>query len=333
MITVKPLRRRSDRGRIPGHGRKAAEPFSLAAEVLRGSLNRWKVDAFCQGDKPVGMLMTKGDELHVAVLPEVRGKWLSRRLIKEVFAPILAKYGKARTKVAEGNEVGRDFVQRIRAGFADLSFDPTTALVMAGSQLVGGLIGSNAASSAADTQANAANNATASQMQMFNTQNQQQAPYRQAGYTALSGLLGGLGYGGGAGGQSGGKQISMWGQNISGMPTIDSLTAARNAAHQQNYGVAEAPGAETDLIARSLPDAIAQYNAAPEQAAQTGGVTPGYFTHQFGSADLNSNLAPNYQFQLDQGLGATKNAANLQTGLVSGNALEGHQRLRAELCW
>jgi hypothetical protein len=47
------------------------------------------------------------------------------------------------------------------------------------------------------------------------------------------------------------------------------------------------------------------------------------FTHQFNASDLNSNLAPNYQFQLDQGLGAVKNASNLQTGLLSGNTLKG----------
>ena len=41
----------------------------------------------------------------------------------------------------------------------------------------------------------------------------------------------------------------------------------------------------------------------------------------FTNADLNANLAPNYQFQLNQGLGQTNNAANLQTGLVSGNAM------------
>lgn len=47
------------------------------------------------------------------------------------------------------------------------------------------------------------------------------------------------------------------------------------------------------------------------------------FTHTFNADDLKSNLAPNYQFQLDQGLGATKNAGNLQTGLLSGNTLKG----------
>lgn len=103
------------------------------------------------------------------------------------------------------------------------------------------LIGADASQSAANTQANAANNASATQQQMFNTINAQQAPYRQAGYNAL--------------------------------------------------------------------------NTIADMGPQ--------FQHQFGAGDLKSNLAPNYQFQLDQGLGAVKNAGNLRTGLISGNTLKG----------
>lgn len=56
-------------------------------------------------------------------------------------------------------------------------------------------------------------------------------------------------------------------------------------------------------------------------SGNTGASGYGSLTHQFGAADLNSNLAPNYQFQLQQGLGATQNAANASG--FSGNALKG----------
>lgn len=52
----------------------------------------------------------------------------------------------------------------------------------------GALIGANASKSAANTQATAANNATASEMQMFNTQQGNLAPWMQAGQSALSSL-------------------------------------------------------------------------------------------------------------------------------------------------
>lgn len=39
-----------------------------------------------------------------------------------------------------------------------------------------------------------------------------------------------------------------------------------------------------------------------------------YFTHQFTPSDLQTQLAPNYQFMLGQGLGATKQAQNVTGG-------------------
>jgi hypothetical protein len=67
---------------------------------------------------------------------------------------------------------------------------PFVALAIGGSAL----LGANAAKSAANTQANAANQAAQIQREQFNLINEQQAPYRGYGYTALNqigGLLGG----------------------------------------------------------------------------------------------------------------------------------------------
>jgi hypothetical protein len=105
----------------------------------------------------------------------------------------------------------------------------------------GALISGHAATKAADTQASAARDAANQQRSMFDVINQQQAPWRQAGQTALS-----------------------------------------------------------DIAARQ-----------------------GDFTHQFNAADLKTNLAPNYDFQLQQGLGAVRNQASLNSGAVSGNTLKG----------
>ena len=118
------------------------------------------------------------------------------------------------------------------------------ALIPIAAAVVGGVIASSGSKSAAKTQANAANQATATQQGMFNTTNAQQAPWRNAGQTALNQMTAGT-----------------------------------------------APG--------------------------------GQFSHSFNASDLNSNLAPNYQFQLDQGLGAVNNQNSVTSGLVSGNALKG----------
>jgi hypothetical protein len=51
-----------------------------------------------------------------------------------------------------------------------------------------------------------------------------------------------------------------------------------------------------------------------------------YFTHQFDANDLNTNLAPNYAFQLAQGQMANQRAGNMGGGALGGNALQGLQR-------
>jgi len=65
---------------------------------------------------------------------------------------------------------------------------------MAGASLVGGLMGADAAKSAAGTQAQSAREALDFQKQQFNTIQQQTAPGRAAGYSALN-QLGALGSG------------------------------------------------------------------------------------------------------------------------------------------
>lgn len=129
--------------------------------------------------------------------------------------------------------------------------NPTSLSTLgAGASLASGLIGAGAAKSASEQAAQASNNATAAQLGMFDTVNRQQAPYREAGYSALSSMLGGSGLG-----------------------------------------------------------------------PASGGVSSGQFTRQFNADDLKTHLAPNYQFMLDQGLGAVKSAANLGGG-IGGNTLK-----------
>lgn len=119
--------------------------------------------------------------------------------------------------------------------------DPISAVVGAVGSIASGLIGSDAASSAANTQAQSAANSAAVQKQMYDQTRADQAPWRQAGQTALT----------------------------------------------------------------SIADMQPQ------------------FTHQFNASDLNANLAPNYEFQKQQGSDALNNAASVGGGLVGGNALKG----------
>ena len=200
-------------------------------------------------------------------------------------------------------------------------------MIGGGVALVGGAISANASGKAASQQAGAANRATDAQLQMFDTINQQQAPYRQAGYQSLDALLRGLGLGGGKTyGSSGSAPVA---------PTREQFTTTTPGSwaamfpngspdpRQPNSQVFT-PGS-TSFDQAGYDKALAAFNVPQQQTgtAPVGVVEDGYFTHQFDANDLNDNLAPNYAFMRDQGLMATKNAGNLQTGLLSGNTIKG----------
>lgn len=315
MITVQPRREAALEAGYAAMRERLPPDFGFALFCER--LADWRVDAFCDGERAVGMLMTRDGELHVAVMPEVRGRWLSKRLIREVFAPIFAAHGRARTSIADGNARGLDFVRRIRAGFADLTYDPSTALGIGGSVL-SGLIQGGAAEQGASQAAGAANSATAAQMQMFNTQNQQQAPYRAAGKLGLNALL----YGSGLGGGVNGPQTA--GGGATGVARGNQVFD-QSGNYLGRYGID--PGAMTieDLAPQiglsNIVDASGSTVYGGPGGGQTAvpGLTSGQFLHQFNADDLKTNLAPNYQFMLDQGLGATRNANNVTGSFGSGN--------------
>jgi len=123
-------------------------------------------------------------------------------------------------------------------------YQSNVAAAVIGGAVVGGAVNAYSANTASNAQQSAASTAENTQLDMYNTTNAQQAPYRAAGDTALGQLSDGT-----------------------------------------------APG--------------------------------GQFTHTFDANDLNSNLAPNYNFQLQQGLGAVNNQNSVAGGLVGGNALKG----------
>jgi len=116
----------------------------------------------------------------------------------------------------------------------------------------------------ASGQAEAAKQAAANQMAMFNTINQQYAPQRGAGYQALN------------------------------------------------------------QIRSMLPGQYTTYGETGQPTGTAAGTD--YLTRQFTPQDLYAGLAPNYQFQLQQGQMANQRAANVAGGALSGNTLAGLER-------
>lgn len=89
---------------------------------LSNALKAYEVKTFYLDDKPIGMLMTKGPELHVAILKEHRGRWLSSGLIRRVLGGIVGQFGYAVTSVMDDNQDGQRFVERLgflKEGYAE----------------------------------------------------------------------------------------------------------------------------------------------------------------------------------------------------------------------
>lgn len=74
------------------------------------------------------------------------------------------------------------------------------AAALIGSAVIGGVATGVAGHEAASAQAHAADTAAGAQLSMFNTLNEQQKPFREAGYSSLGSIMGGFGLGPSSGG-------------------------------------------------------------------------------------------------------------------------------------
>ncbi len=166
----------------------------------------------------------------------------------------------------------------------------------------------------------------------------------QAAYGALENSVygGGAGAGGSAtgftGGGTGGFSLSNLGTSAGnylsspqGVQSLVGLAGSYLSSQQQAKAAEQAVNASNAQYQQTRSD-NAPWRAAGASALGTigdlmgtsgnkGAANYGSLTHQFNAGDLKTNLAPNYQWQLEQGLGATANAANASG--FSGNALRG----------
>jgi hypothetical protein len=96
-----------------------------------------------------------------------------------------------------------------------------------------------------------------------------------------------------------------------------AAAAAQQQANLDRINAQQAPYrgigySSLNQIAGMLPGQQQQYDAQGNVIGTTQGT--GYLTQQFGPEQLKSSLAPNYQFMLQQGLGAQNQAMNVGGG-------------------
>jgi len=114
-------------------------------------------------------------------------------------------------------------------------------------------------------------------------------------------------------------QLGLLGSTYQGQK---DQAAANAAGLNANYG--NARGDLYDIYNRQV--GIQQPYQNVGQAGSQGLINnQDYLTRQFNAADLNSNLAPNYAFQLQQGQMANQRLGNMGGGAIGGNVAKGLQ--------
>jgi hypothetical protein len=114
---------------------------------------------------------------------------------------------------------------------------------------------------------------------------------------------------------------------------VASNAAAGKASDAQQNAANTAANTQTNMYNQTRADqapwrtagsnALSAISGGFGLGPASGGVSSGQFNHTFDLNDLKNGLSPNYDFQLQQGLGAVNNQASMTGGLVGGNALKG----------
>lgn len=212
-----------------------------------------------------------------------------------------------------------------------MAFGLSAAALSSIATVGGAVIGANASRSAARTQAAAADRANETQLQMYNQNREDQAPYRQGGYSALSALMNGMGLqpAPDTPAQSGvyGDAVPQGYQQVRDM-LAPQYTTGGGGAMNENGDVSQT------VDEQGLDAAVrAQLNQQqPTTQATAGGAPQG---QQAGYGDLNRYFTladferdPGYQFRMDEGQRGGEASAAARGGLMSGGALKALERYR-----
>jgi hypothetical protein len=59
--------------------------YPITYEAYLWVMREWAVQAVVRDDECIGAVYRKGDELHVSILPQWRGKWATKGLLRTLF--------------------------------------------------------------------------------------------------------------------------------------------------------------------------------------------------------------------------------------------------------
>lgn len=186
--------------------------------------------------------------------------------------------------------------------------------------VVGGLISSDGAKSAAGTQAAAARDATAAQERMFNRQIELQQPFRDVGLKANNRLAYLLGLD--TGSASPQSRESMRSQ------LLPQFTQKSNKILGYGESVWE-PVMAPDIVDEAGLNAEIDRRIASAPQAAPNDRDYGSLMRDFSMADFEAD--PGYEFRKSEGMKGLENSAAARGGLLSGAALKAIQRYGQDL--
>lgn len=197
------------------------------------------------------------------------------------------------------------------------------AAAMIGSAVVGGVVSSQASGKAADTQANAANSANQTQLDMFNRTNEQQAPWRKAGEQGLSRLGDLLGISGNNGAEGYGSLTPQPYKPFTSADLKANLDPGYDFRMQQGIGAtSNLANSSGGLISGNTLKALTDYGQ-------------GFASNEYQNAfnRYNTNFQNNAANQTNiynrlagiAGLGQTANQVTANAGMNSANNISANQ--------
>ena len=85
----------------------------ISKEDFINNVKDWELKPVYVNGYIAAVVMVQGNEVHVAATPEFHGRWLSRKVIKDILGGILAEHGQVITSVNWGNKSACTFVERL----------------------------------------------------------------------------------------------------------------------------------------------------------------------------------------------------------------------------
>jgi len=201
------------------------------------------------------------------------------------------------------------------------------AVAVVGGAVVGGYMSSQAAKSAAQTQADAAARAQGQLLATGEKAVDLYNPYSSKGTQALNMLNYGLG-------DTSIQRAGAVKAPVSNVPAGYSLTPPPDESGMGRAYTTVMPSEGNTWAYNNttgerieIPKAVEASTTSSDQITVPNdvGFDRGYFTRQFNNQDLNANLAPGYDFRLQQGQKTNLMANNASGGAIGGNALKSLQ--------